>query len=120
MRDLPAGLDLVALARRLLLEEILPLVPEERRPDLRLAATSMAIAAREAANGNAPLEEIATMLRELYGEPADLSRLAGDLRKGAFETTGSRERAERAILWRLTILKLREGNPQFLAAHGIA
>lgn len=120
MRDLPSGLDLMALARRLLLEEILPLVPEERRPDLRLAVTSMAIAAREVANGDAPLSEIGDLLAEIYGEPADLSRLAGDLRKGAFETSGSRERAARAILWRLTILKLREGNPQFLAAHGIA
>jgi hypothetical protein len=120
MRDRPSGLDLVALARRLLLDEILPLLPEERRPDLRLAATSMAIAGREAANGDAPIVEIGAMLAELYGEPADLFRLAGDLRKGAFETSGSRERAARAILWRLTILKLREGNPQFLAAHGIA
>ena len=119
MRDLPTGLDLMALARRLLLDEILPLLPEERQPDLRLAMTSMAIAAREAANGDAPLAEIASMLAEFYGEPADLLRLAGDLRKGAFETTGSRERAARAILWQLTILKLREGNPQFLAAHGI-
>jgi hypothetical protein len=144
MRDLPTGLDLMALARRLLLDEILPLLPEERRPDLRLAATSMAIAAREAANGDRPLREISDLLTEFYAEmaphpgplpasgarekgededddPANLlRRLAGDLRKGAFETSGSRERAARAILWRLTILKLREGNPQFLAAHGIA
>jgi hypothetical protein len=42
------------------------------------------------------------------------------LRKGEIQTSGSRERAAREILWRLTILKLREGNPQFLAAHGIA
>lgn len=119
MRDLPAGLDLLALARRLLLDEILPLVPEERRPDLHLAATSMAIAARESTNGDAPLAEITGMLAALYGEPADLARLSGDLRKGEFETSGSRPRAARAILWRLVILKLREGNPQFLAAHGI-
>jgi hypothetical protein len=119
MRDLPTGVDLMALARRLLLDEILPLVPEERRPDIHLAATSMAIAAREAANGDAPLAEIRAMLAELYGEPADLIRLAGDLRRGEIQTSGSRERAARAILWRLTILKLREGNPQFLAMHGI-
>jgi len=119
MRDLPTGLDLMALARRLLLEEILPLVPEARRPDLRLAVTSMVIAAREAANGDAPLREIEGLLVELYDEPSQLARLAADLRTGAFETSESREYAARAILWRLTILKLREGNPQFLAAHGI-
>lgn len=134
MRDLPTGLDLMALARRLLLEEILPLVPEERRPDLHLAATSMVIAAREAENGDGPLGEIRDLLAEFYaerpvkreGERGDagladlLLRLAGDLRRGEIQTSGSRERAARAILWRLTILKLREGNPQFLAAHGIA
>jgi len=119
MRDLPTGHDLMALARRLLLDDILPLVPEARHPDLRLAATSMAIAAREAANGDSPRAEIAAMLAELYGEPVELSRLAADLRSGAFETSESRERAVRSILWRLTILKLREGNPHFLAAHGL-
>jgi hypothetical protein len=40
------------------------------------------------------------------------------LRNGAFETSPSRETAARAILWRLTIGKLREANPHFLAANG--
>ncbi|MGH7094555.1 MAG: hypothetical protein ACREFB_13605 [Stellaceae bacterium] len=48
-----------------------------------------------------------------------LRRFALDLRRGAFETSGSRERAARAILWRMVILMLGEWNPQFLAAHGI-
>jgi hypothetical protein len=49
-----------------------------------------------------------------------LARLAADLRNGAFETTPSRESAARAILWRLVLAKLREANPQFLAANGFA
>jgi hypothetical protein len=44
-----------------------------------------------------------------------LRRLACDLRAGACETRG---RAARAILWRLTMMKLREGNPLFLAENG--
>ena len=48
-----------------------------------------------------------------------LARLATDLRNGAFETTPSREKTVRAILWRLVVAKLREANPQFLAANGI-
>ena len=44
--------------------------------------------------------------------------LALDLRNGAFETYPSQERTARAILWRLTIARLREANPQFLAANG--
>jgi hypothetical protein len=47
-----------------------------------------------------------------------LHRLAADLRRGAFERCDMRERTARAILWRLTIIKLREGNPQFLAENG--
>jgi len=47
-----------------------------------------------------------------------LQRFAADLRMGAFERCDRRGRAARAILWRLTILKLREGNPQFLAENG--
>ena len=47
-----------------------------------------------------------------------LRRFALDLRMGAFEGCDRRGRAARAILWRLTILKLREGNPQFLAENG--
>jgi hypothetical protein len=52
------------------------------------------------------------------GGSALLARLAADLRKGAFQTTPSRESAARAILWRLVLAKLREANPQFLAANG--
>ena len=49
-----------------------------------------------------------------------LRRFAADLRNGAFETSGPRQQAACAILWAVTISKLREGNPQFLAANGIA
>jgi hypothetical protein len=120
MRDLPSGTALLALGRELLLDELLPLVPPERQRELRLLATAMAIAERESIAGDAPAREILERLVEFYGGPDDASlhRLAADLRMGAFERCGRRERAARAILWRSTILKLREGNPQFLAENG--
>ena len=121
MRDRPSGIELVALGRDWLLDELLPLVPAERRRELRLLATAMAIAGREAAAGDAPAKDILARLREFYGhgELDDLlRRLAADLRGGAFETCDKRAEAARAILWRLTILKLREGNPLFLAENG--
>ncbi|HZK91290.1 MAG TPA: hypothetical protein VFC56_14185 [Stellaceae bacterium] len=160
MRDLPTSLDLLALARELLLDGLAPLLPPERKRDAHLIATAMAIAAREAA-GREWTGDILWTLAEFYGEltphpgplpacgerehappPAPLApftgrgrapreagegegqssgllaRFAADLRNGAFETSRSRERAARAILWRLTIEKLREGNPHFLAANG--
>jgi hypothetical protein len=120
MHDLPASLDLLALGRELLLDELLPLLPPERHRDVRLIATAMAIVAREAKGGEKAAAEIDTALGQFYdGErAASLARLAADLRNGAFETSPSRAAAARAILWRLTITKLREGNPHFLAANG--
>jgi hypothetical protein len=161
MRDLPTSLDLLALGRQMLLDELLPLLPPERHRDAHLLATVMAIVAREARNENGWREDISGLLRDLYGDGAEAPeleaapapalagrqgrncappaaggrglsgspggssgadrlqrRLARNLRNGAFETSPSRAAAARAILWQLTIAKLREGNPHFLAANG--
>lgn len=134
MRDLPTSGDLLALARETLLDELTPLLPPERRRDAHLVATVMAMIAREAA-GEGWQGEVARALAEFYeavgphpdplaaggeGEGWLLARLAADLRNGAFETSPSRAAASRAILWRLTIEKLREANPHFLAANGFS
>jgi aminoglycoside phosphotransferase (APT) family kinase protein len=126
VHELPPGIELAELGRRLLLDDLLPFLPPERHRDVHLVAAAIAIAARETAAGNAPAREVLGQLGGLYeGEPephdpADrlLRRLALDLRNGAFETTPSQESAARAILWRLTIARLRAANPQFLAANG--
>ena len=133
MRDLPSGFDLLALARELLLDELVPLLPRDRERDVHLIATAMSIAAREAlAEPGWWQIEIGAELAQFYesyfapggaeraasDEASILRRFATDLRNGAFETSRSRGRAARAILWRLTIEKLREGNPHFLAANG--
>jgi aminoglycoside phosphotransferase (APT) family kinase protein len=127
LRDLPTGAGLLTLGRELLLGELLPLLPPEREREARLLATAMAIAEREAAAGDRPAREVAARLAEFYqaggrdargpGDPL-LRRFAADLRAGAFEACEGRGRAARALLWRMTMLKLREGNPGFLAANG--
>ena len=119
MRDLPSGAALLALARDVLMGELIPLLPEECRPDALLVAKCMAIAAREA---EAAAEEGRAILREielLCGQGVDaLRRFAYDLRIGAFESSEPHDRAARAVLWRLTVAKLRQSNPEFLAANG--
>ena len=120
----------------MLLEQILPLLPPERHRELRLVATAMAIAEREAAAGDAPAQEIAALLRELYRTQASRSGEEPRSEMPAIPKTtccaaspptcapahsSDASRAggcARAILWRLTILKLREGNPGFLAENG--
>jgi hypothetical protein len=119
MGDLPGGAALLALARHVLLNELMPLLPQARRSDALLVAKCMAIAQQEA---EVPAEEGQAMLREielLCGQGADtLRRFAHDLRLGAFESSESHDRAARAILWRLAVAKLRQSNPEFLAANG--
>ncbi|MGH7059234.1 MAG: DUF6285 domain-containing protein [Stellaceae bacterium] len=137
MRDLPDGRTLLAFARDMLLDDLLPLLPPERRLDARLIANCMAIAAREAAIGREPEQNIERELSALYetaspslpragvgadrGEgPAELlHRFARDLRIGAFEISERRAAAARAILWQMTIERLRLANPRFLAANGL-
>ena len=156
--DLPDGRTLLAFAREVLLDDLLPLLPPERRLDARLIANCMAIAAREVAADAGSAEAIRRELEGLYhgtlthpaapaGSP--LSRTAGegaerreagesaerreagegashlqrrfarDLRIGAFEISERRASAARAILWRMTIERLRLANPRFLAANGL-
>ena len=119
MRDLPSGAALLALARDVLTNELMPLLPEGRRPDALLVAKCMTIAQQEA---EAPAEDGRAILREielLCGQGVDASRrFAYDLRVGAFGSSEPLDRAARAVLWRLTVAKLRQSNPEFLAANG--
>jgi hypothetical protein len=136
-RDMPSGLELAELGRRLLLDELLPLLPPERHREAHLLATAIAIAGREAGAG--PVDDIVGQLAAFYESapsgrrpsrpheggrdvrgPVDrlLGRFALDLRNGAFESWPSQECAARVILWLMTIARLREANPHFLAAHG--
>ena len=148
MHDLHTIPALLALARDVLVSELMPLLPEERKIDALLVAETIALAARAAEAEGGPMRAVLHDLEILYGPltaarcpqcgeregPVDpriavreeasegevtlLRRFANDLRNGAFETSGSRDQAARAILWRLTIARLRQSNPKFLAANG--
>jgi hypothetical protein len=123
LRDLPTGPALLALARDVLLNELLPLLPSTAHLEARLVANSMAIAEREAVSGAASAQGIRHELEILYGEGSEgeqavLRRFARDLRTGTFEERGPREGHAREILWRLTMAKLRDANPRFLNANG--
>ena len=138
MRDLPPGPELLVLARDVLLNELLPLLPQESQLDARLVANSIAIAEREARAGDRMWQEVAQRLEALYsaipksgpitycggiGDDLEnselLRRFAHDLRAGRFEDSPSQEGEARLLLWRLTIAKLRCANPRFLTANGL-
>ncbi|HEY0527017.1 MAG TPA: DUF6285 domain-containing protein [Stellaceae bacterium] len=123
IRERPAGPQLLEIAREMLVRELAPLLPSERRGDVLMVASAMAIAAREAAAGAAPELAAAAVLRDLYGDAgagADGMRgLAADIRAGAFDAPGPRRSAVHALLWEVTKQRLRESNPKLLAAHGL-
>jgi Domain of unknown function (DUF6285) len=123
VRDLPTGPALLALARDVLLNELMPLLPQEGHLAARLVANSMAIAEREAVAGKEPTQDMRRELEKLYGDGKQgllLRRLAQDIRAGDFEESQLSEHHVRQILWLHTITKLRSANPRFLNANGFS
>lgn len=109
MRDAPDGPSLLALAQQ----------AKRRGEDPALVARAFAIATREAAAGDAPVEAIRARLARRYGAGAIeelLGKLAAEIRAGVFDVPGAEREAVRLLLWEMTVAKLRESNPDYLAA----
>lgn len=126
--DRPDALMLLDAARRHLLEELLPLLPDERRLDVLMIANAMGIAGREAQAGDATLRKALSRLAAIYGEivsdalseeeaRALLSRLnrrlAEDIRAGAFDA-GPKRAALLAHLEATTRARVAITNPKVL------
>ena len=102
MTDHPDTTELLDIARRTLLDELLPRLPEELRYNALMIANAMAIASREHTAGDAAAQAELARLRALFGERANLlsgaalesalagynRRLAADIRGGRFDDGG--------------------------------
>ncbi len=131
MRHNPGAAGLLHIARETLLNELLELLPEERRYAMRMAANALAIAAREAETGEADLVKELRLLSELYGEDvvqaagANLreriammnKRFARDIRDGIFD--GACAQGVQALLMDQVRARLRISNPNYLQAAGL-
>jgi hypothetical protein len=109
MRDRPNGSTLVDLARE----------ASAGGPDSELVARALAIAEREAHAGQAPPEECRAALLRRYGEgdvEELLRRFADDIRAGVFDASSPARGAALRLLWAITLQKLGESNPEYLAA----
>jgi hypothetical protein len=96
MNDRPDATELLEIARRTLLDEVLPRLPGDLRYRALMIANAMAIAAREHAAGDAGASAELARLQALYGEPRHVlsgsalhtalsgynQRLAADIRAG--------------------------------------
>lgn len=98
MRELPSGPDLLAIAREVLLAELLPHLPEDKVLAARMVANAMGIAAREAAQNPVWIADAHARMAALTGDAADpLRAFAAAIRAGAFDP-GTPRRAEAAAL----------------------
>ncbi len=126
--DAPA---LLAEARRLLLEELLALLPPERRVDALMIANAVGMAQRTLAAGDRPLRDALGRIAALYGEDAPAAetlddveralaglerRLAADVRAGRFDDPARRARLV-AHLEATTRARLAISNPKFLSGR---
>lgn len=128
--DIADAPTLLVEARRLLLEELLALLPAEQRVDALMIASAIAMAQRELAAGDHPLREALGRIAALYGEGApaaegtagvaralaDLERrLAEDVRAGRFDGEPLRVQLI-AHLEATTRARLAISNPKSLSA----
>ncbi|MFO1059335.1 MAG: DUF6285 domain-containing protein [Dongiaceae bacterium] len=116
--DQPDGGMLLAAARRLLLEELLPLLPPERRYEGLMIGNAMAIAGRELADGGAAGRAAASRLAAFCGDtaaPAEAleRRLAAGIRAGRYDR-GAARGALLALLREDLRDRLRLANPKAL------
>lgn len=121
MRDRPRGDELLAAARKLLREQVLPALPAQHRHALLMSLNAMSIAERQLQHGEQPEREELAALQQLLGETALSAaaanrNLAQKLRAGAGDP-GQPQRA--ALLAHLRVVgrqRLLESNPKALPA----
>lgn len=129
MRDRPNGPELLWQARRVVLDDLLQHLPDDKRYDALMVAAAMATAAREGEAGDAPLRRAHDELARLFGEGANapaeqdalqralddlMRRLAAGIRGGDFDADPD----VHELLHRTTVDRLRESNPKHLKARG--
>lgn len=121
----PDARDLLAIARELLLGQLLPVLPASLHYEARMIGNAMAIAAREMAQGAACVQTEAQALADvldIHGQAeANLAQaraqIVRNIRQGLYDQRGpARERLLDALL-AITREQLRISNPK-VVAHG--
>ena len=132
MRERPTGEELLIIARKVLREDLMPLLPEERRYDALMVANAMAIAARQISFGDAPERREWQDLADLLGETVQENgatamsdalgdlyrRLGAKIRNGEFDPGTPLHDSVHAFLLDVTVQKLRESAPRILETAG--
>jgi len=130
MRDQPTGDQLLATARAVLRDELIPALPADKRHSALMIANAMAIAMRQLQRGDDAEREELAALDDLLSAPADgmaapgtrLRETLGErnrqlcqwIRDGRADAGMLRERVHQHLL-RTIRHKLAESNPKALA-----
>ncbi|MFZ5842339.1 MAG: DUF6285 domain-containing protein [Pseudomonadota bacterium] len=126
MRDRPQGHELLVIAAKTFREEILPVLPDEKKYAALMILNALSIAERQQAIGEGPLNDECDLLEvlldvspqasELHARAAELNReFARRVRVGAYDD----DDIGRHVLWALTLQRVRESAPRYLKAEGI-
>lgn len=120
MLERPDGGNLLDTARDVLLQQLLPHLPEAQRFQARMVANAMAVARREALADAAPaLAALRDVMAEPTGAAEDLlRRLAQEIRAGAHDPGTAAHAPVAAALLALTRLRCGVSAPKALGKAG--
>lgn len=122
MRQQPAGEDLLICAHKVLHDEVLPALPDDRKHALRMVLNAISIAQRQMHYGSAPELQELLQIRKLLDDQVftlndGLRQIARIIRDGGGDP-GERNREALINLLRSTSQqRLSESNPKALAAR---
>ncbi|MFC4350286.1 DUF6285 domain-containing protein [Fodinicurvata halophila] len=114
--DRPDVTALLATARALLKDEILPVVPADQRLDMLMVLSAMGLAERALQDSTdaLPLRQEARLV-DLAGHKVDAASLAGAVRSGKWDDPEKAEQLYKALV-EDTRDRLARANPKYLAA----
>lgn len=111
LREEPQAPDLLATARDVLLNELLPALPPDKAFAARMVANAMAIAGREAAQDAGWEPQVLARMAALAGDPR---AFAAAIRAGGFDPGSAGHGAAAALLDELTRARCAVSAPRAL------
>ncbi|PPA03622.1 hypothetical protein C4E44_13305 [Pseudomonas sp. MWU12-2312b] len=122
MRQQPAGEGLLICAHKVLHDEVLPALPDDRKHALRMVLNAISIAQRQMHYGSAPELQELLQIRALLDDQVfslndGLRQIARIIRDGGGDPGKRNREALMNLLRSTTQQRLSESNPKALAAR---
>lgn len=119
MREQPDGAQLLAIARDVLKQKLLPLLAKDQHYNALMIINAMSIAERQINYGQTPQHAERVVLCQLLGQDDELADLnhafARAIRNGQMDDNDGAKR----LLWQATVQRVRESAPKALTKFGV-